>query len=178
MAYNGSVKWFNLKSGFGFITPDDGTDDIFVHRSSIVEEGLKDLRDGEKVAYDVEQDGDKAKAINVVVTSYNEGHVPVKPRKWPVDVAPTPGSQVGTVKWFDTTKGFGFITPLNGGDDVFVHKSSVSGTGKTGRTLMEGEDVEFKIEVDESGKPMCAEVKGPNGEPVQGVVGRRGQRRR
>ena len=41
--------------------------------------------------------------------------------------------QVGTVKWFDTTKGFGFITPLNGGDDVFVHKSSVSGTGKVRR---------------------------------------------
>ena len=109
----------------------------------------------------------------MTVTAFNEGHAPVKPRKWPEDVSPTAGSQVGTVKWFDVTKGFGFITPLNGGDDVFVHKSSVTGTSKTGRTLMEGEDVEFKIEVDEGGKPMCAEVKGPNGEPVQGVAGRR-----
>ncbi|GMI45728.1 hypothetical protein TrCOL_g6912 [Triparma columacea] len=170
---SGTVKWYNVKSGFGFITPDDGSDDIFCHRSSIVADGVKDLRDGEKVAYDVESDGEKSKACNVTVTAFNEGHAPVKPRKWPEDVSPTAGSQVGTVKWFDVTKGFGFITPLNGGDDVFVHKSSVTGTSKTGRTLMEGEDVEFKIEVDEGGKPMCAEVKGPNGEPVQGVAGRR-----
>ena len=57
----GTVKWFNMKSGFGFITPDDGSEDIFVHRSSIATEGIRDLNDGEKVEYAVAQEDGKAK---------------------------------------------------------------------------------------------------------------------
>ena len=57
----GTVKWFNMKSGFGFITPDDASDDIFVHRSSIATEGIRDLNDGEKVEYSVAQEDGKAK---------------------------------------------------------------------------------------------------------------------
>ncbi len=57
----------------------------------------------------------------------------------------------GTVKWFNTTKGFGFIQPDNGGADVFVHISAVERAGM--RTLVEGQKINFEIEQDRrSGK--------------------------
>ena len=47
----GSVKWFNTEKGFGFITPDDGSDDVFVHFSGIIAEGFKTLEENQKVSY-------------------------------------------------------------------------------------------------------------------------------
>jgi cold shock protein len=61
----GSVKWFNDDKGFGFITPDDQSKDLFVHHSAIAGDGFKSLTEGAKVSYDAEA-GDKGpKAVNV-----------------------------------------------------------------------------------------------------------------
>ena len=61
----GTVKWFSDEKGFGFITPDEGSKDLFVHHSSIEAEGYRSLAEGAKVEYESEQ-GDKGpKAINV-----------------------------------------------------------------------------------------------------------------
>ena len=49
----------------------------------------------------------------------------------------------GTVKWFNDSKGFGFITPAEGGEDVFVHFSAISGDGF--RSLSEGQQVEYEV---------------------------------
>jgi len=56
----GIVKWFNDSKGFGFITPDDGGDDLFAHFSAIVEEGYKSLKEGDRVSFEV-TDGPKGK---------------------------------------------------------------------------------------------------------------------
>lgn len=67
---NGTVKWFNVEKGYGFITNDDTKEDIFVHFSAIQKEGYKSLEEGQKVTFDVEEDpknSSKKRAANVVV---------------------------------------------------------------------------------------------------------------
>ena len=64
----GTVKWFNSEKGFGFISNDNGGDDVFVHFSAIVADGYKSLEEGQKVTFDVEQDpkdSRKLRAVNV-----------------------------------------------------------------------------------------------------------------
>ncbi|WP_170337400.1 cold-shock protein [Ruegeria arenilitoris] len=51
---NGTVKWFNSTKGFGFIEPDDGKRDVFVHISALERSGISELKDGQKVTFDVE----------------------------------------------------------------------------------------------------------------------------
>ena len=66
---NGTVKWFNEAKGFGFISNDDGSGDVFVHFSAIQGTGFKSLAEGQKVTYDTEpdpKDSNKLRAINVV----------------------------------------------------------------------------------------------------------------
>jgi CspA family cold shock protein len=64
----GTVKWFSDEKGFGFITPDDGSKDLFVHQSAIVGDGFRSLGEGAKVTYDAEA-GDKGpRAANVQAT--------------------------------------------------------------------------------------------------------------
>ena len=59
----GTVKWFNAEKGYGFITPDDGTEDVFVHFSAIVADGYKKLLEGQKVTFETEPDPRGAKGV-------------------------------------------------------------------------------------------------------------------
>jgi CspA family cold shock protein len=52
----GTVKWFNAQKGFGFIQPDDGSSDVFVHISAVERAGMGNLREAQRVRYDIEQD--------------------------------------------------------------------------------------------------------------------------
>jgi CspA family cold shock protein len=61
----GTVKWFNADKGFGFITPDDGTKDLFVHHSAINSDGYRDLAEGAKVSYEAQAGEKGPKATNV-----------------------------------------------------------------------------------------------------------------
>jgi CspA family cold shock protein len=68
----GTVKWFNPEKGFGFILPDDGGSDVFVHRTAVQSAGLQTLADGTKVKYDLEEKQDregrsKVSAVNLQV---------------------------------------------------------------------------------------------------------------
>jgi CspA family cold shock protein len=63
----GTVKWFNPTKGYGFIQPDTGGKDVFVHISAVEKAGLNDLREGDKVNYDIISDRGKESAGNLQV---------------------------------------------------------------------------------------------------------------
>ena len=69
MPTKGTVKWFNDSKGFGFITPEDGSKDCFVHHTAIQGEGFKTLREGEQVQFEVVQGQKGPAAENVVQVS-------------------------------------------------------------------------------------------------------------
>ncbi|HHX04040.1 MAG TPA: cold-shock protein [Tissierellia bacterium] len=69
----GTVKWFNADKGYGFISNDEGGDDIFVHFSAIVSDGFKTLQEGQKVTFDIEQDPRNNKGLRAAnVTPVSE----------------------------------------------------------------------------------------------------------
>jgi CspA family cold shock protein len=167
----GIVKWFNSAKGFGFIQPDEGGADVFVHVSAVERAGLAALNDGDIVEYELEQDRRSGKLSAGGLVVVGSGPAPERPQRSggfdrgggggfdraprSFDRAPRqsfqasrdpvgPGS--GTVKWFNTTKGFGFIQPSDGGGDVFVHISAVERAGL--HSLNEGQSVSYDLEQD------------------------------
>jgi cold shock protein len=167
----GIVKFFNPAKGFGFIAPDEGGSDVFVHVSAVERAGLEGLNEGDQVAYELEQDRRSGKLAAVDLQWMGAGPALPKPSRpggpgrgggfdrgggydRPQRDAPqrggdsrTPaGSGAGVVKWFNSQKGFGFIQPNDGGSDVFVHISAVERAGWRG--LDEGQAVAYDIEQD------------------------------
>jgi cold shock protein len=69
----GTVKWFDVDKGFGFIKPDDGSEDVFVHHSSIAGGGFKSLQEGEKVTYELTRSRRGMQAANVSKASSGRG---------------------------------------------------------------------------------------------------------
>ncbi len=61
----GTVKWFNPTKGFGFIVPDEGGNDVFVHISAVEKAGMKTLNEGQKISYDIEENRGKQAATNL-----------------------------------------------------------------------------------------------------------------
>ena len=155
----GSVKWFNPTKGFGFIAPEDGDADVFVHISAVEQAGLSSLFDGQTVRYELEADRRTGKQSAVALEVLGGGdaapRAPRPPRDGPRASAPrsaaggdraSQGAGAGVVKWFNPTKGFGFIKPDDGGEDLFVHVSAVEQSGLHG--LEEGQTVAYDVELD------------------------------
>ncbi len=68
MSTTGTVKWFNTTKGFGFIQPEDGGKDVFVHITALEKAGLKTLEDGQKVSFELEESRGKTSATNLQVS--------------------------------------------------------------------------------------------------------------
>jgi cold shock protein len=62
---SGTVKWFNTTKGFGFIQPDEGGSDVFVHISAVERAGLRSLNEGQKVAYELKEERGKTAAVDL-----------------------------------------------------------------------------------------------------------------
>ena len=170
---SGKVKFFNEAKGFGFIAPDGGGVDVFVHVSALQRSGLDALNEGDTVTFELEQDrrSGKLAAVDLRITGsggpMERSERPSRPRF--NDSGPdrrggggppreAMGSGSGVVKWFNPAKGFGFIQPHDGGGDVFVHISAVERSGLSG--LAEGQAVSYDLEQDRrSGKAAAINLR-------------------
>jgi len=146
----GIVKFFNPHKGFGFIVRDDGGEDVFVHISAVEQAGLTGLAEGQPLEFTLVDRGGRVSATDLKI----EGEpLPVEeaaPRERGPQRQLTGEKATGTVKFFNATKGFGFITRDDGQPDAFVHISAVERAGMI--SLNEGDRIEFELEVDRRGK--------------------------
>ena len=150
----GVVKFFNPQKGFGFIVRDDGGEDVFVHISAVEQAGLTDLADGQPLEFTLVDRGGRISATNLRI----EGEPMAVERAERGPQRQLTGEKAqGTVKFFNATKGFGFITRDDGQPDAFVHISAVERAGMI--SLNEGDRVEFELEVDRRGKTAAVNLQ-------------------
>ena len=150
---SGTVRWFDPERGFGFLAPEDGSADLFVHASEIAADGgPRLLREGQAVEFEVGEGDRGPQARRVRVTG---------------DGAPDrPVGVLGTVSWYEPGKGYGFAAPDGGGPEVFVHSSAIIGGG----VVSAGQRVAFLVGEGERG-PQAEHVLplGPDaGRPAAG----------
>ncbi len=146
------VKWFNASKGFGFVTPDDGTQDAFLPMAILRRAGYDDVREGASITCEV---GTGAKGPLVTNVLNIDSSTAVAPRGDSFERrVPRPSTTVeGAVKWFEPDKGYGFISPDGGGKDVFIHitalrRSGVTALGPGQRVRMEVVDGKKGLEAD------------------------------
>jgi CspA family cold shock protein len=159
-AVDAVVKWFKSDKGFGFVELANGTGDAFLHIGAVQAAGYEALPPGAKLSVQVTSSvkGQQvARILDVDLAGAAERAPPPRsgggggggggfdsPR--PRRQAPDPSSAVpvsGKVKWFDETKGFGFVQSNDGGKDVFVHISILGPSGVN--RLLEGQPVTMQV---------------------------------
>ena len=144
----GVVKFFNAQKGFGFIVRDDGGEDVFVHISAVEQAGLTGLAEGQPLSFNLVDRNGKVSASDLVIDG-EPLPVPERDDRGPQRQL-TGEKASGTVKFFNSMKGFGFIQRDDGQPDAFVHISAVERAGMP--TLNEGDRLDFELEVDRRGK--------------------------
>ena len=142
----GTVKFFNGQKGFGFIQQEAGGEDVFVHISAVERAGLEGLAEGQELEFNLVDRGGKISAQDLQVV----GEVIAVPQSGPPKRELTGEKATGTVKFFNSVKGFGFLVRDDGQPDAFVHISAVERSGLS--AINEGERFEFDLEVDRRGK--------------------------
>jgi CspA family cold shock protein len=152
-----TVKWFKADKGFGFVELADGTGDAFLHVGALQSAGHDSVAAGAKLKVVVGQ-GAKGRQVTRVLevddSGAGAGAAPdrggsggasrgvARPPRRPADTG-SAAEMAGTVKWFNESKGFGFIAGEDGGKDVFIHASVLGTAGLT--RLAEGQRVSMRV---------------------------------
>lgn len=123
----GSIKWFDVSKGYGFIVPDNGLPDVLLHVTCLRRDGYQTAYEGARVVCEVLQRPKGLQAFRIL--SMDESTViqsaTLPPPRTHVTVQPTSGLERAYVKWFNRLRGFGFLTRGEGTPDIFVHMETL-----------------------------------------------------
>ena len=130
----GAIKWFDVAKGYGFVLPDDSTiGDILLHVTCLRRDGFQTALEGARVVC-LAKHGDRGmQAFRVLsmdtTTAVHPSELPAQ--RTHVAVSPESGLERALVKWFNRTKGFGFLTRGEGTEDIFIHMETLRRYGIT-----------------------------------------------
>ncbi len=118
----GHVKWFDPSKGFGFIVPDGGLPDILLHITVLRRDGFQMAYEGARIVCEVLRRDRGYQALRILEMDESTAiHPSQLPQRTHVQVIPESDWHRAYVKWFNRTKGFGFLTRGEGTEDIFVH---------------------------------------------------------
>jgi cold shock protein len=160
---SGTIKWFDVSKGFGFIVPDNGMPDVLLHVSCLRRDGYQVAYEGARVVAEVLQRSRGLQAFRILSMDESTAIHPAQmpPPRTHVSVTPTSGLERAQVKWFNRLRGFGFLTRGEGTPDIFVHMETLRRFGLT--ELRPGQFVLVRYGHGPKGL-MAAEVR-PEGAP-------------
>lgn len=129
----GVVKWFDVAKGFGFIVPDNGTQDVLLHVSCLRRDGYQTILEGTRIVALIQRRDRGFQAFRILSMDQSTAVHPsqMPPVRTHVQVTPSSGLERAIVKWFNRTKGFGFLTRGEGTEDIFVHMETLRRFGLT-----------------------------------------------
>lgn len=125
---SGYIKWFDVAKGYGFIVPDEpDLPDILLHVTSLRRDGFQTALEGARVVCEVRQAERGMQCFRVLSMDSSTAVHPAQmpPQRTHVKVTPSSGLERVIVKWFNRTKGFGFLTRGEGTEDIFIHMETL-----------------------------------------------------
>ena len=129
----GVVKWFDVAKGFGFIVPDNGMQDVLLHVTCLRRDGYQTILEGTRIVALIQKRDRGYQAFRILSMDQSTAVHPslMPPVRTHVQVTPTSGLERVIVKWFNRTKGFGFLTRGEGTEDIFIHMETLRRYGIT-----------------------------------------------
>ena len=124
---SGSIKWFDVAKGYGFVVPDDGGADILLHVTILRRSGFQTACEGARVVCEAHHRSKGMQVFRVVAMDESTAVHPAQSAagRTHVQITPTSGYEIAIVKWFNRVKGFGFLTRGEGTEDIFLHMETV-----------------------------------------------------
>jgi cold shock protein len=138
----GRVKWFDVAKGYGFIVPDNGEADVLIHVTVLRRDGFATLLEGARVVAEAHRRDRGLQVFRVLSVTQTETPpaAPTTPARARVPATAIGGFEIVIVKWFNRSRGFGFLTRGEGTEDIFVHMETLRRYGfidpKPGDTML------------------------------------------